>query len=272
MKLIKSKAEILDNIDGQAILERIEQVARTCYKSEPKYGYEYKTDTGYTVIVTEEAVDSFNKANTALDPTGRKVSTTAEKLVKRLIESKHEAMLEFVDITVKFTCSRAISHELVRHRIASFAQESQRYCNYSKDKFNNEITYIIPSWVSLPEGNYTEWDNDWCDMDELKIQYPNIQDNTKINYLLQSLKNSEYHYFLLLNSGCSPQEAREVLPNATKTEINMKANLREWRHFLKLRCHSTAHPDMQLLAKDLLKQLHEKIPVVFDDLYEEYIK
>lgn len=255
MKLIKPKVEILGDIDGQSILERIEQIARTCYKSEPKYGYEYKTDTGYTVTVAEEAVDNFNKADTTLKPTGRKVSTTARKFINRLIESKHEAMLEFVDITVKFTCSRAISHELVRHRLCSFAQESQRYCNYSKDKFDNEITFIMPSWIELNKfGEIT------------------ADDEEAFSDFKRSLEFSEAFYFSLLKKGWKPQQARDVLPNATKTEINMKVNLREWRHFLKLRCHSTAHPDMQVLAKDLLRQLHEKIPVIFDDLYEEYIK
>lgn len=118
MRLIKPKVEILDKLDGQAILERIEQVARTCYKSEPKYGYEYITDNGINVVVQDTAAEQFNESETTgiLPPHGKKINISAKNFVKRLIESKHEAMLEFVDITVKFTCDRGVSHELVRHK------------------------------------------------------------------------------------------------------------------------------------------------------------
>lgn len=210
MKLIRPKVEILDRFKRQQIIGRIATIARTCYKSED------------------------------LRTADRDVA-----LVKRLIESKHEAMLEFVDITVKFTCSRAISHELVRHRLCSFAQESQRYCNYSKDKFGHELTFITPGWL-------------------------NEQDSIRYNLFIKSLEEAERNYLVLTTEGCSAQEARDVLPNATKTEVNMKANLREWRHFLDLRCSTAAHPDMRVLALDLLKQLHEQIPIIFDDLYTKY--
>lgn len=212
MRLIKSKVEILDNLNGEEIIDKIAKVARTCYKSEDN-----------------------------------STSERDRELVKRLIKSGHEAMIEFADITVKFTCSRAISHELVRHRLCSFAQESQRYCNYSKDKFNHEITFIIPSWLTNKDG-------------------------IKSVIFTKSLSAAEYDYFALLTEGCTAQEAREVLPNATKTEINMKANLREWRHFLKLRCSTAAHPDMRVLALDLLKQFHDNIPIIFDDIYEQFFK
>ena len=210
MKLIKPKVEILDNINGEDILKRIEQVARTCYKSEDK--------------ISED-------------------SSSARKLVTNLINSKHEAMLEFVDITVKFTCSRSIAQEITRHRLASFAMESQRFCAYNKDKFGNEVTFVLPSWVN---------------------------DNESTELFIQTLKNTELTYFELLNKGLKAQESREVLPNATKTELNMKANLREWRHFFNLRCSQAAHPDIRVLALDLLKQFHDKIPIIFDDLYNKY--
>lgn len=158
-------------------------------------------------------------------------------------------------------------------RTASYAQESTRYCDYSKDKFDHDITYIIPSELNIPEGKYTNWDNDWCDVSELKLLYPevdNLDDAT--NCFLQSIKNSEYYYFMLLDRGWKPQQAREVLPHALKTELNMKANLREWRHFFSLRCSTKAHPDIRLLALDLLNQFHDLIPVVFDDLYNKFIK
>lgn len=213
MKLIKPYTEILTQIDGAQILKQIEQVARTCYKSEH-----------------------------LIDESGE----SAKKLVKRLIDSKHEAMLEFADITVKFVTDRGVSHEIVRHRMASYAQESTRYCNYSSDKFGNELTFI--------DNNLDDTDLD-----------------SSISYL-ETLTKIEETYFELLKDGVLPQQARAILPNALKTEINMKCNLREWRHFFKLRCHSTAHPDIRLLAIDLLKKFHEQIPVVFDNLYEEYGK
>ena len=220
MKLIKPKVEILDNINGEDILKRIEQVARTCYKSEDK--------------ISED-------------------SSSARKLVTNLINSKHEAMLEFVDITVKFTCDRITSQSIVRHRLASYAQESTRYCNYSKDKFGNELTFIIPSWVTtvppteIQEGPSTA-DIEWSDQ----------------------VYKAEQSYFKLLKLGWKPQQARMVLPMSIKTEINMKCNLREWRHFFNLRCSQAAHPDIRVLALDLLKQFHDRIPIIFDDLYNKY--
>ena len=237
MRLIKPKVEILDNLNGTDILKRIEQVARTCYKSEDK--------------ISED-------------------DSSARKLVTNLINSKHEAMLEFVDITVKFTCDRITSQSIVRHRIASFAQESTRYCNYSKDKFGNELTYIIPSWLSIPEGDYTWWDGDWVNMDKLEINLPD--DDNSTNTWLHHLKEAEYSYNILVDRGWKPQQARMVLPMSIKTEINMKCNLREWRHFFNLRCSQAAHPDIRVLALDLLKQFHEVIPIIFDDLYDKYVK
>lgn len=144
------------------------------------------------------------------------------------------------------------------------------YCNYSKDKFDNELTYIIPSWLDIPQGNYTWWDNDWVDINKLKI---NLHDeDNAVNEWLHSLDYAEQSYKILLNKGWKPEQARAVLPMCLKTEINMKANLREWRHFFKLRCAPNAHPDIRYLALDLLNRLHEQIPIVFDDLYEEYVK
>ena len=184
--------------------------------------------------------------------------STPEKdlaLVKRLVASKHEAMLEFVDITVKFTCDRITSQSIVRHRMASFAQESTRYCNYSKDKFNNELTFIIPSWAEVNK------------LGEI------VADDKEAFYdFKRALEMAEAFYLSLIAKGWTAEKARMVLPMSIKTEINMKANLREWRHFFKLRCHKTAHPDIRALALDLLKQMHERIPIVFDDLYKEFIE
>lgn len=238
MRLIKPKVEILDNLNGTDILKRIERVARTCYKSEDK--------------ISED-------------------DSSARKLVTNLINSKHEAMLEFVDITVKFTCDRITSQSIVRCRLASYAQESTRYCNYTKDKFKNECTFIIPSWLDVPEGNYTYWDGDWVDMDKLKINLP-ADEKTAASQWLFAMQYADTTYSCLINQGWKAQQARMVLPMSIKTEINMKCNLREWRHFFNLRCSQAAHPDIRMLALDLLKQFHEVIPIIFDDLYDKYVK
>lgn len=218
MKLINSSVQILDEINESEVINKIAKVARTCYKSE------------------DASTPDKDKA-----------------LVKRLIQSGHEAMIEHYSISVKFICDRGVSHELVRHRMASFAQESTRYCNYSKDKFGNELTFILPSW------NYTK-----------TAIYKGLN-NFDGDFFEEGLRQTEKCYFKLLELGWLPQQARSILPNAIKTEVNMTANLREWRHFFKLRCATAAHPDMRVLALDLLKQMYIAIPTVFEDLYKEFI-
>lgn len=158
-------------------------------------------------------------------------------------------------ITAKFICDRGVSHEFVRHRVFSFAQESQRYCNYNKDKFNNEITFIKPTWLDIPTGNYTYWDGDWCDIDNMKIQLPS--DNGVADNFLWCLNNAGMQYRLLINKGLKPQEARGVLPNATKTELVMTGFESDWEHFFSLRCSSKAHPDAKKLADELYKLIHK---------------
>lgn len=231
MRLIKPYTEIITNINGDEILKTIEKVARTCYKSESKIS---------------ESTES------------------AETLIKNtLLSRNHEAMLEFYDIIVKFVCDRGVSHEIVRHRLASYAQESTRYCNYSKDKFDNQITYIIPEWLELNEGTY----------DQLKIE--NSEADYWFNHMLWSEKT--YNYLVTQTNiktenvdkrlrKWSPQEARSVLPNSLKTEINVKMNLREWRHFFKLRCANAAHPQMRELTIPLLEEFRKLIPIIFDDI------
>ena len=204
MQIIDAGYKILDELDGKAILEKIERVARVCYKSEDKIK-----------------------------------EGSAEKMVKALIARGHEAMLEHYSFSVLFTCDRGVSHEIVRHRIASFAQESTRYCNYA----NGEVAFIRP--LFFPEGS-VEFDN-WC----------------------EAMMEAECQYLNLIKSGRSPQEARSVLPNSLKTEIVMSANLREWRHFLKLRAAGVTgapHPQMREVAVPLLRELRERVPVIFDDI------
>lgn len=158
-------------------------------------------------------------------------------------------------ITAKFICDRGVSHEFVRHRVFSFAQESQRYCNYNKDKFNNELTFIKPTWLDIPTGDYTYWDGDWCDIDNMKIQLPS--DNGVADNFLWCLNNAGMQYRLLINKGLKPQEARGVLPNATKTELVMTGFESDWEGFFKLRCSGAAHPDAKKLADELYKLIHK---------------
>lgn len=217
MKIINPSYEILTYISpfGTLELEQIERAARTCYKSEDK--------------ILDQA-------------------ESAKKLIRKLIENGHEAMLEHSILSVKFVCDRGVSHELVRHRIVSFAQESTRYCNYSKDKFGSEITVIRPWFVTNtaigPTPSYAVWEH--------------------------ACEECEEKYFNLLAIGLSPQDARAVLPNSLKTEVVMTANYREWRHILELRCSEKAHPEMRRLMLPLLKDLHELIPVMFDDIFDRY--
>lgn len=218
MKLIKPYTEILSPINNEEILKMLERVARTCYKSEDK-------------ITNNSAIE----------------------MMRSLIKRDHLAMIEFFDITVKFVCDRGVSHELVRHRIASFAQESTRYCNYSKDKFDNQITFIIPCWCNISEGIYKNGD----------IKY---EINNPDSYWFDLLIDSEVTYNALINAKWQPQQARSVLPNSLKTEINVKMNLREWRHFFKLRCSQAAHPQMRELTVPLLEEFKSKISIIFDDI------
>lgn len=213
MIIIDPSFEILSDISDGGIeeLQKIEKAARVCYKSEDKI-----TDDG----------------------------ESAKKIVSALIKSGHEAMIEHSQLSVKFICDRGVSHELVRHRLFSFAQESQRYCNYSKDKFGVNVTFIKPCF----------WDDDG---DHTKRLY---------NMWADQCEKAEEKYLQMLSLGAKPQEARTVLPNSTKTEIVITGNYREWRAFFKLRVDNAAHPQMRQLTIPLLKELKEKIPVIFDDI------
>jgi thymidylate synthase (FAD) len=175
---------------------------RTAYKSEDK--------------ITESSYDSF---------------------IKNLILHGHEAVIEFGSMAVKFITDRGITHELVRHRLCSFVQESTRYCNYSLGKFNNEVTFIKPGGL----GNSSRID--WA----------------------AECESAEIRYFKLLENGATPQQARAMLPNCTKAEIVVRANFREWRHIFKLRAISkAAHPDMRVLMIPLYKQCKDLLPCDFD--------
>lgn len=210
MNVIKPSAMIISPFCGDDVQRHLEQCGRVCYKSEDK--------------ITDGS---------------------AEKLIQNIIKRGHEAVLEHFNVTAKFICDRGVSHEIVRHRLASYCQESTRYCNYSKDGFGHEITVIEPCYLDKAGESpaYTFW--------------------------LQACEDAERHYFDMLDAGCTPQEARAVLPNSLKTEVVMTANIREWRHFFKLRCAPAAHPQIREVATILFYQFYKQCPILFDDIKEE---
>lgn len=208
MRVIEPYAIIDSACSYGSALCRVEAAARTCYKSEL----------------------SDNEAD-------------AERFIRSVIKRGHESVLEHFSVTVRFVCDRGVSHELVRHRLASYAQESTRFCNYSSGKFGNEIAVIKPHDLKAGTVPYAVWEH--------------------------ACKEAEKAYMQLINSGIKPETARSVLPTSLKTEVVMTANLREWRHFLKLRSVGVTgkpHPDMKLLADDLLRQFKERLPVFFEDI------
>ena len=210
MKVIEPSATILNKFDGVEVLKYIEALGRTCYKSEDK--------------ITDESYKQF---------------------ISNVMKRNHGSVLEQFDITMRWICDRGVSHELVRHRLCSFLQESTRYCNYSKGKFGKEITFIKPCVYEEGTPLYQLWYN--------------------------ACKDAEKAYLEILNFGGTPEQARDILPISTKTEIVVKANLREWRHIFSLRCDFAAHPQMREIASKSLIEAHEALPIVFDDLYFKYI-
>lgn len=203
MKIEKQSFEILTEVSPNAEkeLRLIEMAGRTCYKS----------------------------------PTGD--FEQCKRFIRNIIANGHESVLEHSLLTVRFITSRSVSHQLVRHRLCAFSQESQRYCNYGKDKFGNEVSFIEP--IGMNEFDLIEWTL-FCE-------------------------KAEKEYMASLNRGISPETARAVLPNCTKTEIVMSTNYREWRHILKERVSPRADPNMRALMMGLLSHLYFEIPVVFED-------
>lgn len=204
MRIVKPSAEILDHNN---LLRNIELGGRTCYKSE------------------DAMTDEPNC-----------------KLIEKWKSMKHESVLEHGVITVRFICDRGVTHELVRHRLAAYSQESTRYCNYNKDKFGKEITVVSPL------GSF--WEND-----------PEL-----LRIWTASMEQAEAAYFKLLENGATAQQARDVLPNSLKTEIIMTANAREWRHVMTLRTNPAAHPQMRELMMPLLAEFRNRWPILFNDV------
>lgn len=208
MKIIEPSFKILDDINKMEILEKLELCGRVCYKSE--------------YLISDNSAETF---------------------ILKIIESGHESVIEHEKITVKFVCDRGISHEIVRHRIASYSQESTRYCNYSKNMFDKELTFIKPFFWKIDSEMYSIW--------------------------LEQMQSSEKCYIKLLDNGATPEQARTILPNSLKTELIVTMNLREWRHFFKLRTSKKAHPQMKELCVPLLIKMYDLLPVLFDDILKD---
>jgi thymidylate synthase (FAD) len=205
MNIIEPSFEFLDIINGDQILTNIERIGRVCYKTEDK--------------ITQGS---------------------SRKFIKEILEKGHDSVIEHAKISVRIICDRGVSHEIVRHRIASYSQESTRYCNYAKNKFGKELTLIRPFFWNTDPEKFTIWK--------------------------ETMQTIENNYNLLISLGAKAEEARSILPNSLKTEIIVTMNLREWRHFFLLRVSPKAHPQMREIAIPLLKKFKELIPIVFDDL------
>lgn len=294
MRLIKPNVEIIEQQPGlEGIYKQIELAGRTCYKSEDKitkdsakafvdrmiksgHGAMLEHGTVYLKLPTGLQLSDKYKKNKysiitltpGIDPYWA-VTTNYRVLVENNWLDDLKYICEPTEyhekrITVKWTCDRGVSHEFVRHRVFSFAMESTRYCNYSRDKFNNEITFIIPSWLNLPEGKYTNWDNDWCDIGELKLLHPEVDNlDDAANCFLRSIKNSEYYYFMLLDRGWKPQQARQVLPFSIHSPLVMTGFESDWKGFFALRSPkygaTGVHPDAAYLADKLYDKIKDKI-------------
>lgn len=216
MQIVKAQIKPITEINGEEALLTVQRVAKTCYKS-------YKDC---------DDIES------------------AKRIVKALIDSGHHAMLEFYSITMNYISNVASYKDLTRHRHGSFAIESTRYANYSKDKFGNELKFLDPIEIEAPSEEYKIW--------------------------LKAMQAAEDNYMAMARLGAKPDQLSLILPHATVAEFNICANLREWRHILSLRSSiaATGHarPCVKEIMDPTLELFHEKIPVVFDDLYEIYLQ
>ncbi len=213
MILVKPSHEILTYSENA--LELIELAGRTCYKSE-----------------------------------GNISVNSAKKFVESITRRGHHSVIEHAVVTVRIICDRGVTHEIVRHRLASYSQESTRYCNYK-----GGVTYIIPFWTNIREGEYKV----------ATIGEDGAPDMAGLEWM-SSMLLAEDSYIRLLDKGWSPQQARSVLPNSTKTEIIITCNVREWRHIFTLRCHKASHPQMNEVMIPLHQEMKTIIPVIFDDI------
>ena len=212
MIIVNPSIEILTDTSYETMLRKIERIGRVCYKSEDKIA-----------------------------------EGSAEGFIRGIIKRGHESVIEHESISVKVICDRGVTHEIVRHRLASYSQESTRYCNYTIDKFSNQI-----SCIDLATGFHYDLNNE--------------ADRKKWEIWQSAMESAEKHYFALVEAGAKPDEARSVLPNSLKTEIVMTMDLREWRHFIRLRGSRAAHPQIAEITAQIREEFVKRYPVFFEDL------
>ena len=215
MIIEKASVEVISKNSYEDMLKKIEIIGRVCYKSEDKIK-----------------------------------DGSAETFIKGIIEREHESVIEHESVSVRFVCDRGVSHEIVRHRIASYSQESTRYCNYSKEKYGEQITCI-----DIASG--------------FEYDLNNENDRKKYDVWLNAMENAEKSYFKMIELGATPQEARSVLPNSLKTEIVATMNIRGWRNFFKLRTSKASHPQFREVATMLLQIFVKDYPIFFEDILEQ---
>lgn len=212
MLIVKPEVEVVSMNSYEDILKKLEKIGRVCYKSEDK--------------ITEDSAETF---------------------IRNILKRGHESVIEHESITLRITCDRGVTHEIVRHRVASYSQESTRYCNYANDKFGSQIS-IIDIATGFSYDLNTE------------------KDQKKYRIWNEAMEYAEKKYFEMLEAGATPQEARSILPNSLKTEIVMTMNLREWRHFIRLRLAGGAHPQMREVTAVIYELFKEKLPVFVENL------
>lgn len=212
MIVVRPSIEILTDTSYETMLRKIERIGRVCYKSEDKIA-----------------------------------EGSAEGFIRAIIKRGHESVIEHESISVRVTCDRGVTHEIVRHRIASYSQESTRYCNYTSDKFSNQI-----SCIDIATG--------------FSYDMNDPADRKKWEIWSSAMEAAEKHYFEMIDAGAKPEEARSVLPNSLKTEIVMTMDLREWRHFIRLRGSRAAHPQIAEITAQIRDEFVKRYPVFFEDL------
>lgn len=225
MRIVTPCVLIRQDVDARMILKALEVYGRTCYQRfDKRTAFTWKPFIQMIMKVDEDNV-------------------------------RHESVIEHEKVSVTFVTDRGVTHELVRHRLGSYSQESTRYCNYAQERFNNEIVVMdVPFW-SLPLDHYAGCSCEVCQTGT----------NCRSEWLF-ALQNAERSYLRLLAYGAKPEEARSVLPNSLKTEIVATFNLREWHHVFRLRTGKRAHPQMRQVMVPLLQWFQQQLPYLYDDI------
>ena len=297
MKLIESKVEVIEQQPGlEGVYKQVELAGRTCYRSydkitedsakefvdrmiKSKHGAMLEHGTVYLKLEGINKSWEYYHAQEYLENNYSKVVIEREGIdgadwcefyittnLRVLVENNWLDDLQYIceptehhekRITARFTCDMGVGRELTRHRTLSFAQESTRYCNYGKSKFGEELTFIIPTWANIPEGGYTNWDGDWCDVEKLTILKKDENDAT--DQFLRLCDYAEKSYMLMLDRGSKPQEARQVLPLGLKTEIVVTGFESDWEHFFSLRSPKAGAQGPHLDIAKLADELYEKL-------------